>query len=50
MRTQDTQGNEMHVLLGAEGLIDKYGIDMIMMEYAPLLSSYNGEHLGDILQ
>jgi FkbM family methyltransferase len=45
----DTQGNELHVLLGAEKLIDQYGIDFIQLEYIPKMSAANGENLGDAL-
>jgi hypothetical protein len=38
------------VLLGAEGIIDKYGIDVIHLEFAPKLINFNGETPASLLQ
>jgi FkbM family methyltransferase len=45
----DTQGNEFHVLLGAEKLIDEYGVDAIRFEWIPKMAANNNENLGDML-
>jgi len=46
----DTQGNEYHVLKGAEKIIDSYGIDVIHMEYSPNLARANGENLVEMME
>mmetsp|Transcript_48605 Transcript_48605/g.78257 ORF Transcript_48605/g.78257 Transcript_48605/m.78257 type:complete len:158 (-) Transcript_48605:306-779(-) len=38
----DTQGHELQVLLGAERLISHYGVDVILLEFAPKLLMANG--------
>jgi FkbM family methyltransferase len=45
----DTQGHEFHVLLGAERLIDEFGIDMIVTEFSPRLMHANGANPEEML-
>jgi hypothetical protein len=45
----DTQGHDDRVLMGAKGLIEKYGIDVIHMEYAPALNRQSGGTPSQIL-
>lgn len=46
----DTQGHELHVLMGAEGLINGPGVDMLLVEFAPRLLMANGVDPGHLLQ
>jgi FkbM family methyltransferase len=45
----DTQGHEFHVLLGAEALMDEFGIDTIVMEFSPRLMHANGANPEEML-
>ena len=46
----DTQGHEMGVVKGAEGIIKKYGIDMIHAEFSPGLMRGHGVKPEDFLE
>jgi len=46
----DTQGGEFHVLLGAEKIIDNYGIDVLHLEFSPNLAVANGENLEEMME
>jgi hypothetical protein len=45
----DTQGHDDRVLMGAKGIIEKYGIDVIHMEYSPGLNRQSGGKPAEIL-
>jgi hypothetical protein len=38
----DTQGHELQVLQGAERLLSHYGIELLVLEFAPKLLMANG--------
>ncbi len=46
----DTQGHELLVLKGAEGLIRKWGIDMLHLEFSPSLTVGHGYNASDLLE
>lgn len=49
MLKTDTQGHELHVLMGAEGLLHNHGVDILLVEFAPRLLMANGVDPGDLL-
>jgi hypothetical protein len=46
----DTQGHELQVIKGAEGIIKKYGIDVIHTEFSPALMRGHGVEPQEYLE
>jgi hypothetical protein len=45
----DTQGFDHHVLLGAQKLMEDYGVDVVLFEYAPTLMKKAGGDPAGVL-
>lgn len=46
----DTQGHEWHVVRGAEGIIRRYGIDVLHLEFSPNLMRGSGSDPAEFLR